>query len=439
MATDTSEAEILEAASHLSNCRSCGLALDRASDETQGFFRALQGEVALPPRYDPCVYSAALETVMDRLSEESSRLDGERITAPRLLEELEKYPPSRQHLIVRNSRRFQNWGFAENLLEECQRLWAEEPERGENFGLLACEVVESLRVNGFREKVANDLKSEAWTYIANCRRLRGDAGAALQALDRAEGFLLAGTGDALERARFSEFKAALLRQQERFSDARRLLELAVSIYHAAGEKHLEARALLGFGKLYGDMGEADAYLPVVERAIRLLREDGDHHLGLIAQMQLLHYLTECDRLAEASALLPSLRVQVSSYGTRLDQLRLFWNEGRLCQALQQFGLAEELLKQSREGFATAGKAYDVALVSMDLAAVYLETGRTKEVKEMACEVVPQFIVQQIHGDALAAIALFEQAARKERATLALVQEVASKVRDCQGRRAPSKG
>ena len=73
-------------------------------------------------------------------------------------------------------------------------------------------------------------------------------------------------------------------------------------------------------------------------------------------------------------------------------------------------------------------------ISLDLAALYLETGRTAEVKHLALEVVPQFAVQQIHSDALAAIALFEQAARKERATLALVHEVASKVRDCQSRK-----
>lgn len=154
-------------------------------------------------------------------------------------------------------------------------------------------------------------------------------------------------------------------------------------------------------------------------------------------MQLLWFLNEVGRSAEAHEILGEVRELARRYGNRLDRLRLLWTEGRICQNLGRFELAEEALKQVRAGFIDAEIGYDVALVSLDLAALYLETGRTAEVKELAAEMLPQFAARQIHREALAAIALFEQAARKERATLALIQEISSKVKEASTHRTPA--
>jgi len=439
MAPGAEPGEILAAVAHLQECRACHLVLDQAPDEARAFFAAMLSERDRPPRYSPDVYSEALDAVAERLSEEGSRLDGERVTAPSLLAEIEPYPPSRQQLILRNSARFQTWGFAEYLVEESRRTCTEEPNRAENLALLASDVADCLPADGFRLRIINDLRAEAWSFAGNCRRIKGELSAARIAFDHADEFLAIGTGDALERARCYELKAALLREQEQFLEARRLLELSVSVYRTAEERKLEARALLGLSKLYADLGEVEGNLPIVERATKLLREDGDHYLELIAKMQLAFYLKECARSSEAAALLPELRRMSAAHGNRLDRLRLLWLEGSICQALGQIELAEEVFNQARAGYAAASMGYEVALISLDLAALYLESGRTAEVKELAAQVMPQFVVRQIHSDALAAIALFEQAARKERATIALVEEVASKVRACQSRRTPAKG
>lgn len=229
-----------------------------------------------------------------------------------------------------------------------------------------------------------------------------------------------------------------MRHLGRYADAQEFLEFAISVYRSSGEKRLEAKALLGFGKLYDDLGEVEQSLPLVRRATDLLREEGDHFLEIVAKDHTIYCLMETGRAPEASALIPELRALISKHGSRLDRLRLLWLEGQVCQALGQVELAEQALLQARDGFAAASLGYDVALVSLDLATLYLETGRLAEVKELAVNVVPRFAAEQIHPDAFTAIALFEQAARKERATLALVQEVASKVRDCQGRKVPAK-
>jgi len=432
------EQEILEAVSHLRNCEECRKSLRATSKETRAFFTEMVKGHMSPPLYSIDAYSAALDSVVARLSGESSQLEEERAQAPSLLGEIEGYPLKQQQLIIKNLPRFQRWGFSEYLLEASRSGWTDDPVRSEELALLAFEAANQLKADGFRLKVVNDLKAEAWSYVGNSRRIQSELRAARTAFNRAEEYLSLGTGDALERARMLDLKASLVRQQGDFDNARKLLEYALSVYRASGEKRLEAKALLGFSKLFSDMGEAELRLPLVLRAAELLKDDSDNYLEIVAKLQTINCLIEIDRAAEASARLPELRRLVLEHGSRLNRLRLLWLEGKVRQALGQVELAEEAMKQARDGYANVELGYEVALISLDLAALYLETGRLEEVKQLALEVVPQFAVQQIHGDAFAAIALFEQAARKERATVALVHEVASKVRDCQSRRPPAK-
>jgi len=434
MGPSAKEQEILEAVAHLRECRQCRSGLKSVSPATRAFFQEMiQMESATSP-YNLDGYSAALDAVLERLSCESLRLDEERVSAPFLLQEIEGYPLRQQQLIIRNSPRFQSWGFAEYLLGASRAGWTDDPGRSELLALVGFEAADQLVADGFRLKVVNDLKAEAWSYVGNCRRIQNRLRAARKAFNQAEEYLELGTGDNLERARFFDLKASLVRQQGDFENAKKLLELALSVYREAGERRLEAKALLGFSKLLSDMGEGESRLPLLARAAELLREDGDGYLEFVAKVQTISCLIDVGRADEGSAHLPGLRQLVARLGNRLDRLRLLWIEGRLCQALGQVELAEETMRQARDGYADAELGYEVALISLDLAALYLETGRLEEVKELALEVVPQFAVQQIHGDAFTAIALFEQAARKERATLTLIQEVASTIRECRDRK-----
>ena len=75
------------------------------------------------------------------------------------------------------------------------------------------------------------------------------------------------------------------------------------------------------------------------------------------------------------------------------RLRLSWLEGRLAAA---FGRREEAiaaLRGVRDGFADRKIAYDTALASLELAVLYLEEGRTSEVKDLAGKMVWIFQAQ----------------------------------------------
>ncbi len=103
----------------------------------------------------------------------------------------------------------------------------------------------------------------------------------------------------------------------------------------------------------------------------------------------------------------------------------------------QVEFAEEALRQVREGFIAAEIGYDVALVSLDLAALYLEAGRTAEVKQLAAEMLPIFASRQVHREAIMAWTVFRQAVEQEVATVRVIEEVAARIREVQARPVPA--
>jgi hypothetical protein len=70
----------------------------------------------------------------------------------------------------------------------------------------------------------------------------------------------------------------------------------------------------------------------------------------------------------------------------------------------------------------------VAQVSLDLAGLYLEQGRTDEVRRLAVETMPVFVSLNVQRELMVAWSLFRQAADRESATVQLLQEVAGKIR-----------
>jgi hypothetical protein len=67
--------------------------------------------------------------------------------------------------------------------------------------------------------------------------------------------------------------------------------------------------------------------------------------------------------------------------------------------------------------------FDAALASLDLAAVYVSQGRTEDVRRLAEETLTVFQAHNTHREAIAALLLFQDAARREQAGIELVHEV----------------
>jgi hypothetical protein len=97
-------------------------------------------------------------------------------------------------------------------------------------------------------------------------------------------------------------------------------------------------------------------------------------------------------------------------------LRMKVLRGRIAHGLGRSDEAERLLLAARQGYLDRELGYDAALVTLDLALLYLDQGRTAELKDAARLMQPIFEVRNVHRQALAALMLFEQAAAAEKVT-----------------------
>lgn len=378
-------------------------------------------------------YSGILDSVFRSIADENDEIEKQRTVATALVNEILALSTEQQKLLVRNSGRYQTWPLVEELLIQARWGWTEDPCRSEGLAQLAVEVAEELTVTGFRARLLNDLKAEAWCYIANCRRIQSRYYEASKAFYQAELLLAIGSGDRLERARFLDFEASLLIDRGDFQWAERVLSEAIEEYRVAADRHLEGRALLKKAKLLRDCGRVEQTIPVLERAASLIDVGREPQLAFAMKRNLVLHLLEAGRLEEAQRALPEVRELAREYANRLGRLRLLWTEGLLCKALGQLDLAREALFQVREGFVAAEIGNDVALVSLDLAAVYLETGHTEEVRKLAAESVSLFSSRGAGSEVVVAWTLFREAAERDAVTLGLVQEVASRIRHAQPR------
>src|SRR6266545_2507993 len=137
-----------------------------------------------------------------------------------------------------------------------------------------------------------------------------------------------------------------------------------------------------------------------------------------------HGVTDLEVVARVDDLMGSLRK---------DQRRLADAEQLLKRAAQLFGLkrkpddAARVLTnlEARRGCIGQGIGYDAAMVSLDLAILYLKEGRMADVQRVAEEMLPIFQAQDVHREALAALQLFQEAARQQELTIERALEVAA--------------
>lgn len=108
--------------------------------------------------------------------------------------------------------------------------------------------------------------------------------------------------------------------------------------------------------------------------------------------------------------------------------RVRWVGALIARSGGEVERAEAELEAVRHALGGREEAYLYAMVTLDLAALYLEHGRTGEVRRLAEEMLPIFASHQIHHHALAALVLFQQAAVAETATAGFVGEVATYLR-----------
>lgn len=360
-------------------------------------------------------------------------LQREMLAAPRLLNELVGHPPARRLLLAKNVARYQTLPVASACLGEARRLWQHDPQESLEWTGLALTLLETVAEGRYPRALVASFRARAWAYRANALRNQSALDEADKAFAEAWSWFWQGTGVPTEWARFAALEASLRRDQRRFREAHSLLKDAIGIYQEEGDRREESRLLVARAFVLGEEGRQEQAVKVLEDALeRFTREELGEFIYMAALHNLATCLVELGRPAEARPLMPEIRGITEMRGDRLQRLRLDWLEALACHGAGDPDEALKLFLQVQEGFVEMGIAYEAALVSLQLAILYLETGRTAEVRELALQMLPIFRSRQIHREAAATGLVLIEALRRDAATVDLVQEVEAYLKRSRG-------
>jgi tetratricopeptide (TPR) repeat protein len=420
----TLSGEPQEVLDHLISCATCQQRLKTLLQSQSGLAAdkvvPLERRWILPPDYNP---------VLDRISRSLQGIEfayqRERSEAVGLFFELMQHPVEKRPLLVRNCPRFHTWGLCELLLRRSREQNFYDAALGERLALLATDVLDRLNAFYYREEHIEDLRARAWAYVANSRRIKADLRGAEEAFALAFASLRRGTQDPMDRAVLLDLRASLLRAQRRLPEALRCLRRAIGIFRELGERHRAGRALLSMSTVHHYAGEPERAIPLLYQALELVDPSREPRLLLVAWHNLIDDLAETGQFMEAQKLAAKARPFYVQFHQPWSLNPRKWVEGKIARGLGQEKQAEALFVAARDGFLAEGAAYDVALVSLDLASLYAEQGRVAELKRVAEEMVPIFSSRQIHREALAALSYWRQAVEAEKACVDLVSSVAS--------------
>lgn len=341
----------------------------------------------------------------------------ERRVAGEQWERLRPLSPRERRALVESERELQNWALCERLCAESEKAAADEASRALELAELALRV--SQLVPG-SEAARSQIQGYAWAFVGNARRVASKLPEAEEAFKKSRSLRQTGTDPGLlDEARLLDLEASLYRAQRRFDDALSLHDQALAVLTSRNAAYI----LLNKAFTLEQKGDAQEASHTLEKATALVDGTRDPRLLCVLRFNLAVNLVHQGLHAKAAALLPEIRDLAVQLSNGLDLLRVVWLEARIWAGLGQTDQAITALEQVRAEFASREIAYDVALASMELAVLHIEGGRTREVKNLARQMLWIFRSQGIHREALAALRLFCEAAEHEQATVDLARRV----------------
>jgi transcriptional regulator with XRE-family HTH domain len=350
--------------------------------------------------------------MLGMLTAETQALEA-RQRAAALWARLKRYSGAQRRTIVEELAEFRSWALCELLCEESIKAAADSADRALELASLALRVAELIPGE---EPWRSRVQGYAWAHVGNARRVKGDLPGADEGFGKSQKLWRAGApGDSglLDEAQVLGLEASLRRDQRHLREALELLNRSLEIDRG----NLTTQLLLSKAKTLEELGDFNEAITVLRQAVPIAKMTSESRLVFALRLNLTVNLCFLGRYTEAETLMSELQELGNQLGNGLDLVRLQWLKGRIAAGLNREKDALKILSRVRQDFVDLGIAYDVALVSLELAVLYLEEGRTAEVQLLARQMAPMFHTQGVHREALAALKLFREAAEQEAVTV----------------------
>lgn len=362
------------------------------------------------------------------LDEQIPRIEKEQRGAARDLADLLALPrEERMQKVERARNRFRSATLIRLLLRESRKRVQEDPKEALHLASLARRAAQCNP----QMPQAFDLIALATAQMANACRVQDDVQQAEEHFGHARYVITHhGVTDPEILARVDKLEGSLRMDQRQFQKAEELLTRSAMLYRLSGDKVETSRVLTTLGLMYLHQGEITSAIETTTAALRGLQGSSEPRLYLCARFNLARCLTEDGQYQEATDLLSADADLYREFPEAWTQLRLSWLQGKIAAGLGRSEEAEKIFLEVRDGFIAQGIGYDAAMVSIeDLALLYLREGRAADVKRLAEEIHPIFEAQDVHREALAALRLFQEAARQEQLTVKALREYVRYLKD----------
>ncbi len=417
----------------LTDCLSCRHQLDQMGWSRERLDRLLYpaaswpvepGEIPPPPdRYD---YTRGFEKASESVSALLAPSSHPSLAPEALLEELELLRPEERTEKVKEDH-FAHPAFIRFLVQRSHSSRYRDSELMMHYALLARNAAEACAPGRIGTRLLADLRAHGWRQWANSLRVAGKIQEAEEAFEIAQRYRKEGTGDPLLRAWLLEQLASLRIFQRRFIDAIDLADQAGETYQQLDELQNLASTLVQKAIAYLYAGEPESAVDVLNRSIPLIDQERDPYLLLAACHNLILCYVDLDQPEQALSLYFEGKELYKQFEDTFILLRTAWQEGRLLRDLGHLDGAEQALLSAREGFLQRDLGYEVAVISLDLAAIYIKLGQAERVRQTATEALPIFRALKVGRETLASLLQLQQVADQEQEALSLIQLLSSQL------------
>ena len=258
-------------------------------------------------------------------------------------------------------------------------------------------------------KEAADLRCRAWTELANAYRVADELDRAEEALVLAVESFHQGTLDPLLGARYFTVFATQQAARRRFDLAIKTLDIVVSIYRQHGDNHLASRAVIMRSIFVGYSGNAEAAIQGIQSGLQDIDDRREPTLVLAAVQSQIRFLMDSGKFDQALWALESLR------------LRSLDTHGRI--GLKELDVAEQALREVKQGFEEARLGYKAALAGLELGAVWFQQGNFDDAEKIVLECADVFLSLGIRRELTASILMLRKAAEARHLSFTTLQKV----------------
>lgn len=379
-------------------------------------------------------YARVMDASRERLLAAEQRARTEKEAAEGALSALLSLVHSERRLAIESDGRFRTLSLADRTLERSRNAAHHDPALARELAEIGCWVSEALNPQSYGGSRVRNVQALAAATRGHALRIVGDIRGTRAAFRQARELLELGDEDSFEALEVYDLETILRRDLRDFEGALALNERVIEGYSSCDQHEAAAQALQKRSSILYHMDDSAGAIEVLTKASEQALRTDSGMLRLTVQHSLALALARAGRIDEAAEVFASTEGLYRQFSSpNVDACRL-WAQGLIELEGGNPSDVVDPLTRARGIFESHGYVLDAAIVSLDLAAALAGLGRFAEVRELAAATYAFMESREVHPDALAALAIFQQAAARERVTRELLHDVAKRLVEAASRR-----